>query len=103
MLTKTILSRASLFTSSWRMSNVLDLQVQVGEAHGAPKVDGLPLLKLSLTLSGGQSATYQMPTGYPQPLVYTFPVMALPLTSSTYFIYRIQLSIVSHEIVTQLY
>jgi len=44
-----------------------------------------------------------MPTGISQPLAYTFPVLSLPVTSSTYFIYRIQLSIVSHEIVTQLY
>lgn len=49
------------------------------------------------------SATYQMPTGVPQPLAYTFPVFSLPVTPSTYFIYRIQLSIISHEIVTQLY
>ncbi|KAE9370837.1 hypothetical protein N431DRAFT_510204 [Stipitochalara longipes BDJ] len=49
------------------------------------------------------SATYQMPTGITQPLAFTFPVYALPFTSSTYFIYRIQLSIISHEIVTQLY
>jgi hypothetical protein len=44
-----------------------------------------------------------MPTGISQPLAYTFPVLSLPVTSSTYFIYRIELSIVSHEIVTQLY
>ncbi|KAH6667220.1 hypothetical protein B0J14DRAFT_676967 [Halenospora varia] len=31
------------------------------------------------------------------------PVVELPVTSSTYFIYRTQLSIISHEIVTQLY
>ena len=44
-----------------------------------------------------------MPNGITQPLAFTFPVYALPLTSSTYFIYRTQLSIISHEIVTQLY
>jgi hypothetical protein len=32
-----------------------------------------------------------------------FPILELPVTSSTYFIYRTQLSIISHEIVTQLY
>ncbi|TVY62795.1 putative transcriptional regulatory protein [Lachnellula suecica] len=36
-------------------------------------------------------------------LTYSFPTLKLPLTSSTYFIYRTQLSIISHEIVTQLY
>jgi uncharacterized membrane protein YgcG len=44
-----------------------------------------------------------MPTGVSQPLAYNFPVYSLPVTPSTYFIYRIQLSIISHEIVTQLY
>ena len=44
-----------------------------------------------------------MPTGASQPLAYTFPVFPLPVTPSTYFIYRTQLSIISHEIVTQLY
>lgn len=43
-----------------------------------------------------------MPIGV-QPLAYTFSVLTLPATSSTYFIYRTQLSIVSHEIITQLY
>lgn len=37
------------------------------------------------------------------PLVYEFPVLRLPLTSSTYFIYRTQLSIISHEIITELF
>ncbi|KAH7317930.1 fungal-specific transcription factor domain-containing protein [Rhexocercosporidium sp. MPI-PUGE-AT-0058] len=49
------------------------------------------------------SATYQMPIGVTQPLAYTFPVLTLPTTTSTYFIYRTQLTIISHEIVTQLY
>jgi hypothetical protein len=44
-----------------------------------------------------------MPIGVAQPLAFTFPVVELPVTSSTYFIYRTQLSIISHEIVTQLY
>lgn len=44
-----------------------------------------------------------MPIGIAHPLVYTFPVLTLPATTSTYFIYRTQLSIISHEIVTQLY
>lgn len=44
-----------------------------------------------------------MPTGINQPLIYKFPTLSLPTTSSTHFIYRIQLCIVSHEIVTQLY
>jgi hypothetical protein len=34
---------------------------------------------------------------------YAFPMARLPITSSTYFIYRTQLSILSHEILTQLY
>jgi hypothetical protein len=44
-----------------------------------------------------------MPINVIQPLAYTFPVLSLPVSDSTYFIYRIQLSIISHEIVTQLY
>jgi hypothetical protein len=44
-----------------------------------------------------------MPIGYTKPLALSFPVVELPVTSSTYFIYRTQLSIISHEIVTQLY
>ena len=44
-----------------------------------------------------------MPTGYSHPAAFTFPVVELPITTSTYFIYRTQLSIISHEIVTQLY
>lgn len=50
---------------------------------------------------GRPSATYQMPVGHP--LAFSFPAVEPPLTSSTYFIYRTQLSIISHEIVTQLY
>ena len=38
-----------------------------------------------------------------QPLAYMFPMLQLQITTSTYFIYRTQLSIISHEIVTQLY
>ncbi|KAH9214215.1 fungal-specific transcription factor domain-containing protein [Leptodontidium sp. 2 PMI_412] len=49
------------------------------------------------------SATYQMPIGIAHLLAYTFPVLTLPATTSTYFIYRTRLSIISHEIVTQLY
>ncbi|CZR65645.1 uncharacterized protein PAC_15545 [Phialocephala subalpina] len=49
------------------------------------------------------TATYQMPAGIPQPLIHKFPALSLPVTNSTYFIYRVQLCIVSHEIVTQLY
>ncbi|KAJ5040634.1 uncharacterized protein L3040_006283 [Drepanopeziza brunnea f. sp. 'multigermtubi'] len=52
---------------------------------------------------GRASATYQMPAGIAQPLAYNFPVLSLPATTSTYFIYRTQLAIISHEIVTQLY
>jgi len=48
------------------------------------------------------AATYQTATGE-QSLTYSFPILQLPLTSSTYFIYRTQLSIISHEIVTKLY
>lgn len=49
------------------------------------------------------AATYQMPVGSLQPSTYEFPVIELPLTPSTPFIYRVQLAIISHEIVTQLY
>jgi hypothetical protein len=44
-----------------------------------------------------------MPTGILSPVIYKFPTLSLPATTSTHFIYRIQLCIVSHEIVTQLY
>ena len=44
-----------------------------------------------------------MPVEYSHPIALSFPVVELPVTSSTYFIYRTQLSIISHEIVTQLY
>jgi len=44
-----------------------------------------------------------MPTESAESLAYTFPVLQLPVTSSAYFIYRTQLAIISHEIVTQLY
>jgi hypothetical protein len=40
--------------------------------------------------------------GSPPP-IFSFPVTILSMTSSTYFIYRTQLSIVSHEILTDLY
>ncbi|KAK2629502.1 hypothetical protein QTJ16_000322 [Diplocarpon rosae] len=51
------------------------------------------------------SATHQVSTGsgISQSLAYNFPVLSLPATSSTYFIYRTQLAIISHEIVTKLY
>ncbi|KAG9241833.1 fungal-specific transcription factor domain-containing protein [Calycina marina] len=38
-----------------------------------------------------------------RPLIYTYPIMRLPITRATYFAYQTQLAIVSHEIVTQLY
>ncbi|TVY41819.1 putative transcriptional regulatory protein [Lachnellula occidentalis] len=44
----------------------------------------------------------QIATGV-QSLAYMFPILELQLTTSTYFIYRTQLSIIAHEIVTQLY
>jgi hypothetical protein len=70
----------------------------------SPKGKSTHLLGLQYAnLPARPSATYQMPTGVSQPLAYTFPVFPLPLTPSTYFIYRIQLGILSHEIVTQLY
>ncbi|KAE8443556.1 hypothetical protein EG329_001718 [Mollisiaceae sp. DMI_Dod_QoI] len=49
------------------------------------------------------TATYQMPTGITQPLIYKFPALSPTVTTSTYFIYRLELCIISHEIVTQLY
>jgi hypothetical protein len=56
-----------------------------------------------LSSSDRPAATYQMPVESVQPLAYTFPVVELPINPSTYFIYRTQLSIIGHEIVTQLY
>lgn len=49
------------------------------------------------------SATSQIPAGSAQPLTQPLSVPAHPITSSSYFIYRTQLAIVSHEIVTKLY
>jgi hypothetical protein len=42
-------------------------------------------------------------TGSPPSSGFLFPMTRLPLTSSTYFIYRTQLSIIAHDILTQLY
>lgn len=44
-----------------------------------------------------------MPIGAFDPQNYSFAPLTLPITSATYFIYRIQLCIISHEIMTQLY
>jgi len=44
-----------------------------------------------------------MPVGTLQLLPFAFPIVELPLTPSTFFIYRTQLTIISHEIVTDLY
>ncbi|PVH70541.1 hypothetical protein DL98DRAFT_504521, partial [Cadophora sp. DSE1049] len=49
------------------------------------------------------SPTYQIPVRIVQPLAYTFPVLTLLSTTSASFIYRTQLSIISHEIATQVY
>ena len=53
--------------------------------------------------TGRPSIIYQLSLGYSHPIAFSFPVLELPVTSSTYFIYRTQLSIISHEIITQLY
>ena len=77
----------------------------VGEAQkvGSNLSDMQSIVTDHLIPTGRLSATYQMPVGYEYPHVFSFPVVDLPMTSSTYFIYRTQLSIISHEIVTQLY
>ena len=48
------------------------------------------------------AATFEMPL--PQDFkLAKFSSMPLPLTSSTYFIYRVQLTILSHQTITQIY
>ena len=44
-----------------------------------------------------------MPVGVSRTLRYPFQGLELPITGATFFIYRTQLSIISHEIITQLY
>jgi hypothetical protein len=63
----------------------------------------IPTPITSTTASVDPSMASTSPTGSPIYPAYTFPMARLPITSSTYFIYRTQLSIISHEILTQLY
>lgn len=44
-----------------------------------------------------------MPVGTNQPIAFSFPSLKGPVKLSSFFIYRTQLTIISHEIVTQLY
>jgi hypothetical protein len=60
-----------------------------------------PITSSSVSIDPSMVST--SPTGSPIYSAYTFPMTRLPITSSTYFIYRTQLSILSHEILTQLY
>jgi hypothetical protein len=63
----------------------------------------LPIVATDQPYIGRPPATYQMPVGYSHPGAFSLPLVELPVTSSTYFIYRTQLSIITHDIVTQLY
>ncbi|KAG9228262.1 fungal-specific transcription factor domain-containing protein, partial [Amylocarpus encephaloides] len=45
----------------------------------------------------------QFPKDSSKPLIYQYPSARLLVTPSTYFIYRVQLSIISHEVLTNLY
>lgn len=49
------------------------------------------------------SMTIFSPTGSPPSTAYRFPLYRLSLTPAGHFIYRTQLSIISHEILSQLY
>ncbi|EPE24930.1 Zn2/Cys6 DNA-binding protein [Glarea lozoyensis ATCC 20868] len=68
-------------------------------------VVGHPSRRGSPKGKGRMTATYSLPLSSvdPKPSPIPFPAVPLPVTPSTYFIYRTQLSIISHEIVTQLY
>ncbi len=63
----------------------------------------IPTPMTSSSASIDPSMMSASPTGSPNYSTYTFPMSRLPITSSTYFIHRTQLSILSHEILTQLY
>lgn len=63
----------------------------------------LPTPATSSSASIDPSMVSTPPTSSPVYSAYTFPMTRLPITSSTYFIYRTQLSILFHEILTQLY
>ena len=60
-----------------------------------------PITSSSVSINPSMVST--PPAGSPTSPAYTFHMTRLPITSSTYFIYRTQLSILSHEILTQLY
>lgn len=49
------------------------------------------------------AATYQMPKGFVQPNSHKSTKMSLTMTSSTFFINRIRLCIITHEVTTDLY
>jgi hypothetical protein len=66
----------------------------------APQIP-TPITSSSASINPSMVST--SPTGSPSYSAYTFPMTRLPITSSTYFIYRTQLSILSHEILTKLY
>ncbi|KAK0111791.1 hypothetical protein ONS96_001059 [Cadophora gregata f. sp. sojae] len=77
-----------------------------GRAEDTRHASGPPSRRSSRSSKDGirrPSATYQMPHGIGVPLPANNPALTLPETTSTYFIYRTQLSIISHEIVTQVY
>lgn len=70
-------------------------------ARAAPKV--CTIINI-MSFSANQKFVKGRPTTDPQrQRIPSFPIVSLPLTNSTYFIYRTHLSIISHEIVTQLY
>jgi len=58
---------------------------------------------LLIAFEDNSAADFTMPMGTVRPLVYAYPILELPITSSTYFIYQTQLTIISHEIVSHLY
>lgn len=66
----------------------------------APQIP-TPITSSSASMDPPTASTVS--TGSPFYSAYMFPMTRLPITSSTYFIYRTQLSILSHEILTQLY
>jgi Fungal specific transcription factor domain len=63
----------------------------------------LPTPAASSIASKVSSTISTSPIGSPSYSAFKFPMACLPITSSTYFIYRTQLSIISHEILTELY
>jgi hypothetical protein len=63
----------------------------------------VPQIPTPAASSIGPSLVSSAAADSPTYSAYTFRMTRLPVTSSTYYVYRTQLSIISHEILTELY